>query len=85
MRSLFVLLAFASAPALAAASSQGATADKKVDGQEKLICKREVPIGSLIASRKVCLTKSQWVERERTGNEEARKMIYDNQGRPTSN
>jgi hypothetical protein len=44
-----------------------------------------VPIGSLIASRKVCLTKSQWAQREKDGNEEARKMIYDNQGRPTSN
>ena len=84
MRSLIILLALASAPALAG-GSEGAASDKKVDGQERLICKREVPIGSLIASRKVCLTKSQWVERERTGNEEARKMIYDNQGRPTSN
>ena len=51
--------------------------------KDKLICRREVPIGSLIASRKMCLTKAQWEARARDGNEEARKMVYDNQGRPS--
>jgi hypothetical protein len=77
-----ILAAAVASPALAADSKvqQQVGADK-----DKLICKREVPIGSLIASRKTCLTKAQWVQREKDGNEEARKMIYDNQGRPTSN
>jgi predicted secreted protein len=79
MRIAALIIAIAvAAPALAAEVKPGA--DK-----EKLICKREVPVGSLIASRKTCLTKAQWVQRELDGNEEARKMIYDNQGRPTSN
>ena len=51
--------------------------------KEKLICKRETPVGSLIAARKVCLTKAQWVERERAGEDVARQMVYDNQGRPS--
>lgn len=80
MRIAAILLAAAViSPAIAADEA------KPGDGKDKLICKREVPIGSLIASRKTCLTKAQWVQREKDGNEEARKMIYDNQGRPTSN
>ena len=55
------------------------------DAKEKLICRREVPVGSLIASRKVCLTKSQWEARSRNGNEEARKQVYENMGRPACN
>jgi predicted secreted protein len=82
MRILAAILAIAVAgPALAADTA----AQKPGEDKDKLVCKREVPIGSLIASRKVCLTKSQWAQREKDGNEEARKMIYDNQGRPTSN
>lgn len=49
--------------------------------KERLICRRETPIGSLIARRKMCLTKSDWEKRSRDGNEEARKMAYDNMGR----
>jgi hypothetical protein len=69
-----------SVPVLAtdAKSAKEPGADK-----DRLICRREVPVGSLIASRKVCLTKSQWEARARDGNEEARKMVYDNQGRPS--
>ena len=51
------------------------------DAKEKLICKREVPIGSLIPTRKICLTQSQWDQRGRDGNEQARKMMYDNMGK----
>lgn len=53
--------------------------------KEKLICRRETPVGSLIASRKVCLTKSQWEQRARDGNEEARNQVYNNMGRPSCN
>ena len=55
------------------------------DPKERLICKREVPIGSLIASRKVCLTKSEWEARAQNGNEQARRQVYDNMGRPSCN
>ena len=60
-------------------------AQQTPDPKEKLICRREVPIGSLIASRKVCLTKSEWEARAQNGNEQARKQVYDNMGRPACN
>jgi hypothetical protein len=83
MRFTAILFAIAIAtPAIAADATKPAepAADK-----DKMVCKREVPVGSLIASRKTCLTKAQWAQREKDGNEEARKMVYDNAGRPTSN
>jgi hypothetical protein len=72
MRILLCMLALTlSAPAMAdtakpAGSQPGADKDK-------LICKREVPIGSLIATRKICLTKTEWEARATRGNEEARR------------
>jgi hypothetical protein len=48
-------------------------------GQDKdpLICKREVPIGSLIATRKICLTKMEWQKRADDGNATARALVED--------
>lgn len=68
------------------ASAQPAPAvAAEAEDPNKLVCRRETPVGSLIASRKVCLTKAQWAERERVGNDVARRLVEDNQGRPTSN
>lgn len=60
-------------------------ADKAEPAKERLICKRETPIGSLIARRKVCLTKTEWDKRIADGNEEARNQAYNNMGRPSCN
>ncbi len=53
------VLAFAllmsGASSLAAEAAPGATPEA-----EKLICKKQVPIGSLIATRRVCATKAMW-------------------------
>lgn len=65
----------------APAQAEGAKSEAPAPAKEKVICRREVPIGSLIASRKTCLTKAQWAERERFGNEIARKMVSDSAGR----
>lgn len=46
-----------------------------------VICKREVPIGSLIASRKICMNKSEWDARATRGNEEARRQMDENAAR----
>ena len=73
MVALLLALLLGADPAAAAASQP----DK-----DKLICRREAPIGSLIASRKTCLTKAQWEARARDGNEEARNQVYNNAGRP---
>jgi len=49
--------------------------------KDRLICRRETPIGSLIARRKMCMTAAEWDKLARDGNEEARKMAYENMGR----
>lgn len=72
------------APLFAQDAAPAAGAEKPA-AKDKLICRRETPIGSLIATRKMCLTKTQWAERERVGNDVARQMVQDNQGRPSGN
>lgn len=62
-----------------------APAAKPAAPKERLICQRETPIGSLIARRKMCLTKAEWEKRRLDGNEEARRQIMDNMGRPSCN
>ncbi len=80
MRIAAILLAAAIvSPALAAEKT------KPGEDKDKLICKREIPIGSLIASRKVCLTQAQWTQRIEDGNRETRKMMEDGTTRQTSN
>ena len=79
MRTVLTFLAFASIAAAGYAADNKAPG--KQGGDDRVICRREVPIGSLIATRKVCLTKTQWEERATRGNEEARKQMEDNAAR----
>ena len=72
-----MLLIALSTPAFAA--NPKSQADNKDDN--RVVCRREVPIGSLIASRKVCLTKAQWEERATRGNDEARRQMEENAAR----
>jgi hypothetical protein len=76
---IFILALAVSTPAFAADPPK--PAPKPGEGKDKMICRREVPIGSLIASRKVCLTKEQWTARQRDGNEEARRVVEQGVGR----
>ncbi len=71
----------------AALISPAIAADTAKPGEDKdrLVCKRETPIGSLIATRKVCLTKAQWERRIDDGNRETRKMMEDGTTRQMSN
>lgn len=71
-----ILLAL-SGSALAAADEQVA---KPGADKDKVICRREVPVGSLIASRKMCLTKAQWQKRSEEGNALARGLVEDSAG-----
>jgi len=80
------MIKFLAAAALAALSASAVCAAEQPkpahpdDQNEKLSCRREVPIGSLIATRKVCLTKGDWEKRAVEGNDEARRL-YDRGGR----
>ena len=78
-----LLLAIA-APALAS-DKPPSTAAQPGDGKDRLICRRENMIGSIIPNRrKMCLTKAEWDKREYDGNEMARKMVQDNAGKCSS-
>jgi predicted secreted protein len=78
---LLTLSLFLFAASQAADAPASATTPKPA--KEKLICERETPIGSLIATRKVCLTQSEWEKRRVDGNDAARRMMMDNMGRPS--
>lgn len=69
MLSMLTLLLLASEPVAAAEPAR-----------ERMICRRETPIGSLIARRKMCLSAAEWEKRAKDGNETARKMAYENMG-----
>ena len=73
--SIALILSIAlAAPAAATDSAEPGAA------KEPLICKRETPVGSLIATRKMCLTKTQWRQRSDTGNAIARSLVEDGAG-----
>lgn len=80
MRFALSLTALLLVGTVAVAQDPSPAGQKPVDDKEKLICKREVPVGSLIASRKMCLTKSQWRKRSDDGNATARSLVEDGAG-----
>lgn len=84
MRSAILLALLITGAPLLAADPQPAAAKPEPD-KDKLICRRETPVGSLIATRKVCLTKSAWDRRETDGNEIARQYVYDNTSKQSGN
>lgn len=81
MRTVLTFLAFAGIAVAAYAADNKPMAGKQGGSDNPVVCRREVPIGSLIASRKICLTKTEWEQRSTRGNEEARKQIEDNAAR----
>lgn len=74
-----LLLLTVSAPAFAADNKP--QAGKQGGSDNPVVCRREVPIGSLIASRKTCMTKTEWEARATRGNEEARRQMDENAAR----
>jgi len=81
MRTVLMFLAFAGIAATAYAADNKPVAGKQGGSDNPVVCRREVPIGSLIATRKVCLTKTQWEERATRGNDEARRQMEINAAR----
>lgn len=53
--------------------------------KDKLVCKTETVIGSLIPGPRRCHTRAQWEEHARAGQAIARKLVEDGTGRPTTN
>lgn len=77
---LLATLVFAMAMAAPSGAATVARLDAANADKDKLVCRREVPVGSLIASRKMCLTKEQWRKREDDGNASARNMVENGAG-----
>ena len=48
--------------------------------RDRLICRFETPIRSLLHRRKMCLTAAEWEKRDRETAEASRKMVYENMG-----
>ena len=59
--------AAATAPATAAA----------IDPMEKVICRRTYETGSLVKSKRVCLTKREWVLADEKGRKFAEDVVRD--------
>ncbi len=57
----------------------------KIKYQSEIVCRSSVETGSLIARRKICLTRKQWQYVNDENERVARKVVEDNMGRPTSN
>ncbi len=59
-----------------AAATAPATA-APIDPMEKVICRRTYETGSLVKSKRVCLTKREWVLADEKGRSMAEKMVAD--------
>jgi len=83
---LFAATLLAALP-VAAQTPTGDTAPNAGSGtpqpaKEKLICRREAPIGSLIPSRKRCYTREEWDQIAQAARDLTTRMVTDGQGRP---
>jgi hypothetical protein len=61
MRRLFLTALFLTASIPAQAQTDAAPAKAVAGDPNKVICKRETVIGSLVAARKVCRTRAEWL------------------------
>ena len=59
-----------------AAATVPATA-APIDPMEKVICRRTYETGSLVKSKRVCLTKREWVMADEKGRKLAEEMVRD--------
>jgi predicted transglutaminase-like cysteine proteinase len=75
-------LAPAAAPAQAPAASPAAAAP--VDKSQEVICKREKETGSLVKSKRTCLTRQQWAYVQDTNQQFARDLNNSTMSRPGS-
>jgi hypothetical protein len=76
------LVAAAAVLVLGQAHAQPAKASPDPDA-DKLICKKEAEIGSLVKRKKTCLTQAQWKQVIESNQRGARRMIEEATGRPS--
>ena len=64
LAALGAIVSFASALPADAQNSATPTAKKKADPNE-IVCEKQEVLGSRLATRRVCMTRSEWAERRR--------------------
>jgi hypothetical protein len=57
----------------AAAGEQPAAAPASYDG-DKVVCKRIDQTGSRLGSKRICMTRNEWAEKERSDQQELKRM-----------
>lgn len=71
-------------PAFAQAPAAAPPAAAPVDKSQEIICKREKEIGSLVKSKRTCLTRQQWAYVQDTNQQFARDFNNSTMSRPGS-
>jgi hypothetical protein len=71
--------------ALSAPSGNPANNLSPSASEDRVICLRETPTGSLIATRELCMTKAEWNALEQDYKEGGRQMIAERLGRRSGN
>ena len=67
-----VLTPLASAPAVAQADQQQQSAKKTLDPNQ-VVCEKQEETGSRLATKRVCMTRSQWAEQRRLDRQDVDK------------
>jgi hypothetical protein len=62
---------------MADAATAAATTAAPVDPMEKVICRRFTETGSLAKTKRVCLTKREWVAADEKGRKFAEEVVRD--------
>ena len=61
----------------AAATAPATSTAAPIDPMEKVICRRTYETGSLVKSKRVCLTKREWVFADEKGRKLAEEIVRD--------
>ena len=72
------------AAALAPAAAQTPAAAAPVDKSKEIVCKRDKETGSLVKSKRTCLTRQQWAYVHDTTQQFARELNDASMSRPGS-
>ncbi len=74
-----------SSAAISAEPQPAAVPAAQAPAKEKMICRRDKEIGSLVATKKTCHTKSQWQYIDDTNQTFANKLVDDSRSKSGGN
>ena len=59
---------------LALVSGQGAPSTASTNDPDKVVCKNIGETGSRLRSKKICMTRAQWAEKQRVDQQELKRL-----------